>query len=195
MAYRLGGEKDDSVRPQGEVLLPTPVASDCHNPPTPQRSAERALERMIPLSERVLLLRTPTAQLAENGGAQHPDKRKAGGHGPTLADEVEFLLPTPTADRMGDDNLKAWTERSQELVDRGIPVPNWTLGMALNTMMTKSEAQETLLPTPRAQNGESRNQTCWKRPAGQPQNLENVLAHVKASSGGGTSQPSDAGKP
>lgn len=43
------------------------------------------------------LLKTPTAQLAVNGGSQHPDKRKAGGHGPTLADEVEHLLPTPTA--------------------------------------------------------------------------------------------------
>jgi DNA (cytosine-5)-methyltransferase 1 len=33
---------------------------------------------------------------------QHPDKRKAGGHGPTLADEVEFLLPTPrTTDSHG----------------------------------------------------------------------------------------------
>jgi len=41
------------------------------------------------------LLKTPTAQLAINGGSQHPDKRKAGGHGPTLADEVEHLLPTP----------------------------------------------------------------------------------------------------
>ncbi|KRC37498.1 hypothetical protein ASE15_05135 [Oerskovia sp. Root22] len=40
------------------------------------------------------LFRTPTAQLAVNGGSQHPDKRKAGGHGPTLADEVEHLLPT-----------------------------------------------------------------------------------------------------
>jgi hypothetical protein len=39
--------------------------------------------------------RTPTAQLAVNGGSQHPDKRKAGGHGPTLADELEHLLPTP----------------------------------------------------------------------------------------------------
>ena len=38
------------------------------------------------------LFRTPTAQLAVNGGSQHPDKRKAGGHGPTLADEVEHLL-------------------------------------------------------------------------------------------------------
>lgn len=45
----------------------------------------------------VSLLRTPTAQLAVNGGSQHPDKRKAGGHGPTLADEVEHLLPTPNA--------------------------------------------------------------------------------------------------
>lgn len=43
------------------------------------------------------LLKTPTAQLAANGGSQHPDKRKAGGHGPTLADEVEHLLPTPTS--------------------------------------------------------------------------------------------------
>lgn len=42
---------------------------------------------------RQALLRTPTAQLAVNGGSQHPDKRRAGGHGPTLADEVEHLLP------------------------------------------------------------------------------------------------------
>ncbi|MEV7512014.1 DNA (cytosine-5-)-methyltransferase [Streptomyces sp. NPDC091201] len=39
------------------------------------------------------LLKTPTAQLAVNGGSQHPDKRREGGHGPTLADEVEHLLP------------------------------------------------------------------------------------------------------
>jgi hypothetical protein len=45
----------------------------------------------------VSLLKTPTAQLAVNGGSQHPDKRRAGGHGPTLADQVEHLLPTPTA--------------------------------------------------------------------------------------------------
>lgn len=38
------------------------------------------------------LLRTPTAQLAVNGGSQHPDKRIAGGHSPTLADQAEWLL-------------------------------------------------------------------------------------------------------
>jgi len=32
------------------------------------------------------------------------------------------------------------------------------------------------LPTPRAQNGEERNQNIWARPLGQPQNLENALA-------------------
>lgn len=42
------------------------------------------------------LLKTPTAQLAMNGGSQHPDKHRKDGHDPTL-DEVEHLLPTPTA--------------------------------------------------------------------------------------------------
>jgi hypothetical protein len=49
----------------------------------------------------ISLLKTPTAQLAVNGGSQHPDKRKEGGHGPTLADEIEHLLPTPTAKSYG----------------------------------------------------------------------------------------------
>ena len=49
------------------------------------------------VSSSSLLLKTPTAQLGVNGGAQHPIKRKAGGHGPTLEDEVMHLLPTPTA--------------------------------------------------------------------------------------------------
>ncbi len=44
--------------------------------------------------DRSALLKTPTSQLAVNGGSQHPDKRKEGCHGPTLADEIEHLLPT-----------------------------------------------------------------------------------------------------
>jgi DNA (cytosine-5)-methyltransferase 1 len=39
------------------------------------------------------LLKTPTSQLGVNGGPQPPEKRKEGGHGPTLEDEVVFLLP------------------------------------------------------------------------------------------------------
>ncbi|MFD1660200.1 hypothetical protein ACFSL4_18845 [Streptomyces caeni] len=43
-------------------------------------------------------MKTPTSNLGSNGGSQHPAKRKQGGHGPNLADEVEhLLLPTPKA--------------------------------------------------------------------------------------------------
>lgn len=43
------------------------------------------------------VLKTPTKQLADNGGRQDPAKRKAGGHGPTLDDEITYFLPTPGA--------------------------------------------------------------------------------------------------
>jgi hypothetical protein len=46
-----------------------------------------------------------------------------------------------------------------------------------------------LLPTPRAQNGETRNMNIWARPAGQPQNLENALALI----GDSTNKPSNDG--
>jgi hypothetical protein len=59
------------------------------------------------LDESLRLLKTPTSQLAVNGGSQHPDKRKAGGHGPTLADEVEHLLPTPRASDTGTPGRRA----------------------------------------------------------------------------------------
>lgn len=49
------------------------------------------------------LLLTPTAQLSINGGSQTMAKRREGGHGPTLADQLERdipVLPTPrTTDR------------------------------------------------------------------------------------------------
>ncbi|MFB7185188.1 DNA (cytosine-5-)-methyltransferase [Streptomyces sp. NPDC056230] len=44
------------------------------------------------------MLKTPTANLGRNGAPQHPDKRKAGGHGPTLEDEVCFLLAVEPGD-------------------------------------------------------------------------------------------------
>lgn len=78
------------------------------------------------------LLKTPTAQLAINGGTQHPDKRKAGGHGPTLADEVEHLLPTPTTSE----------NRGTGPLD----------GPRNDTL----RAQVMLLPTPKATNNENR---------------------------------------
>lgn len=74
------------------------------------------------------LLKTPTAQLAINGGSQHPDKRREGGHGPTLADEVEHLLPTPTA---------ADSDRTSETYSRGNP----TLRGALLPTPTATDAK------------------------------------------------------
>jgi len=41
------------------------------------------------------LLPTPDVYSADRGGPQHPDKRRAGGHSVTLADQVSALLPTP----------------------------------------------------------------------------------------------------
>lgn len=39
------------------------------------------------------LLLTPTVNLGSNGGSQPPEKRRAGGHGPTLVDVIEHLEP------------------------------------------------------------------------------------------------------
>lgn len=50
-----------------------------------------------PSSSRGPLLKTPTSQLGVNGGPQPPAKRKAGGHGPTLEDEVVFLFAVPAS--------------------------------------------------------------------------------------------------
>lgn len=75
-------------------------------------------------------MKTPTSNLGTNGGSQHPDKRRAGGHGPTLADEVEHLLPTPAA--------RDWKSGESNLMDRN--------SRPLNEVVVN------LLPTPTASN-------------------------------------------
>lgn len=77
-----------------------------------------------------LVFKTPTSNIATRG-SQHPGKRKAGGHGPNLRDEVEYLLPTPrTSDKKGAG-------------------PHGTGGMDLRTTIS------TLLPTPTATDSKS----------------------------------------
>lgn len=109
------------------------------------------------------LLKTPTAQLAVNGGSQHPEKRKAGGHGPTLADEVEHLLPTPAARdwKSGESNLLDRNSRPlNEVVVNLLPTPTATPygnnqsdspGAAIRPSL--NSLAPTLLPTPRASDG------------------------------------------
>jgi hypothetical protein len=129
-----GGTTGFGLRDWSRGLLPTPKTTDAHHssPADPNRNAPglRAVSG---------LLRTPTAQLAMNGGSQHPDKQKAGGHGPTLADEIEHLLPTPTA----MDSKKASggsTPSDVTLTDAVVPT---AMGAAENPR------HGALLPTPK----------------------------------------------
>lgn len=83
-------------------LLPTPLASDASKGPDFARDARQgsggqdlvtAVARLFDKERAHKLFKTPTANLGSNGAPQHPDKRRAGGHGPNLDDEVSFLLP------------------------------------------------------------------------------------------------------
>lgn len=109
-------------------------------------------------SSSLQLLKTPNANLATNGGSQHPDKRKQGGHGPTLADEVEWLLPTPKASdsaRGGMDtnelDRNAWNLSSVGLL---LPTPtarDWKSGTGVTAQNSRPLSEAiTLLPTPTA---------------------------------------------
>lgn len=105
------------------------------------------------------LLKTPTAQLAINGGTQHPDKRKAGGHGPTLADEVEHLLPTPRArDHKGRDPNPRGVDLNESVALLPTPTTSENRGTgALDGPRNDTlRAQVMLLPTPKATNNENR---------------------------------------
>jgi hypothetical protein len=62
-----------------------------------------AVAKLFPRDRADVLFKTPTANLGSNGSAQHPDKRKAGGHGPTLEDEVVFLLNVGPEDQLPDE--------------------------------------------------------------------------------------------
>lgn len=110
--YALGAERSDEGRTQGEVvMLPTPLSSDGRGIGVHGQGGQD-------LRTTIALLKTPLSNLGQNGGSQHPDKRKAGGHGPTLADEVEHLLPTPTT--MAGGQATRSGSRSDELLLPGI---------------------------------------------------------------------------
>ena len=126
-AHRRSALPTDASGCSSSPQLPTPTARDWKG---------EGYEGQLPNA--VVLLKTPTAQLAINGGSQHPDKRKAGGHGPTLADEVEHLLPTPTvADSRGTRNATS---------GRTDPDSKHHAGTTLNDLVFDGS----LLPTPRA---------------------------------------------
>jgi len=130
----------------GSSSLPTPTARDAAasggSTPSDVTLTDAVVRTELGSREnpRHALLKTPTSQLAVNGGSQHPEKRKAGGHGPTLADEVEHLLPTPTLQDGSN------TAGPSQLVRNTVP---------LNTLVT-------LLPTPSASvTNDGEDTTSW----------------------------------
>jgi hypothetical protein len=144
------------------------------------------------------LLKTPTAQLAVNGGAQHPDKRKAGGHGPTLADEVEFLLPTPLASMNGPSQREIAAGNPKNRLETEVhllPTPRATDGSkggpnqrgSKGDLMLPSTAA--LLPTPIAADADSSSgaNPAWKHGT--------TLTDAARSIGPGTPPRSSGGKP
>lgn len=133
----------------------------------------------------LLLLATPVAGDGLGGGRTQESLRAARG-----ADQVVWglreqvrLLPTPAVNDMGEGKTLEWWD-------------DWTEAQRVKhgngNGHGKSLAVEALrmLPTPRAQNEEGRNSRVWLRPADQPQNLENALAHVRLV-GVTTNPPSD----
>lgn len=114
-----------------------------------------------------VLLKTPTSQLAVNGGSQHPDKRRSGGHGPTLADEVEHLLGTPHAAAGMQSPMRRGVEdahgRLEDQVSQLCPTPtakdaarsggSGPSDITLTDAMCKGK----VLPTPTAADGDRRS--------------------------------------
>jgi site-specific DNA-cytosine methylase len=101
-------------------LLPTPNASDWKGSGQTQGRERRDGRLRTPgdmdLPEAVdLLLKTPTAQLAVNGGSQPEEKRRAGGHGPTLADQVEHMVNWGRYERA--------VRRQERVSGRAVPSP------------------------------------------------------------------------
>lgn len=122
------------------------------------------------------MLATPQAHLGSNGGSQPPAKRKAGGHTPTLADQVEHeLLPTPAA-RDGKGRDMPGREGGKSLPETLLPTPRTADGMhstmeANRERMAQHDSAGTrawrgtieeavsLLPTPTAADGERASDT------------------------------------
>jgi len=144
--------------PASSSLLTTPTTSgDGVTTETAQRRIDLRGSARCNLSDQVVaLMPTPVADNSRGLPSASTDYA-------SLANAAVSLLPTPTSSVSSDGiTRERAAERAAER-DRGNLVESVML-----------------LPTPRAQNGEPRNQTVWARPLDQPQNLENALARIGA---------------
>ncbi|WP_236584036.1 hypothetical protein [Streptomyces sp. MBT53] len=176
-------------------LLPTPTTTEGNGPGPIDGN------RSDTLRSRVRLLKTPTSNLSVNGGSQHPDKRRAGGHGPNLADEVEHLLPTPRASdgpkgspnqKHGDGSLTLASTAARMLPtptatpygSNQSPSPGAVVRPSLDGLAPR------MLPTPSASDHGSNSSTAEERAAAGHQVY---LSNVTTSIGGPTDPPSSDG--
>ncbi|GAA3679180.1 hypothetical protein GCM10022420_070760 [Streptomyces iranensis] len=113
-------------------------AGACYAPATSAPRTEGNASSSPPGAE-TPLLKTPTSNIASNGGSQHPSKRKAGGHGPNLADEIEWLLPTPKA----SDGIKGSPRQRHGNGDLTLP----SAAAQLNSRATTARVRATPPPT------------------------------------------------
>lgn len=164
----------DSLPGVAPTLLPTPLAQ--MNGPS-QRELDAGNPRNR-LETEVHLLPTPVAD--HSRGLPQP-----GTDYQSLPNVAVSLLPTPTAVAQSG---KCRTYQSGDLLHQ------MTCDCSAPTLPPSPDgntsSDDQLLPTPRAQNGEPRNQNIWERPANLPQNLENALARLH---GEPTDPPSPAG--
>lgn len=114
--------------------------------------------------KRVFILATDTDRVARPAGRSLPG-RLGPVDEPGAVERAERLPSVATADADG-----------ARLEGHGRPVER-PRELTAAPRDPSDHAKVKLLPTPRAQNGEDRNQRPWVRPANQPQNLENALAH------------------
>ncbi|WP_406321010.1 hypothetical protein [Streptomyces sp. NBC_00519] len=187
-----------------ERLLPTPTTTEGNGPGPIDGN------RGDTLRSRVRLLKTPTSNLAVNGGSQHPDKRKSGGHGPNLADEVEHLLPTPRASdgskgspnqKHGDGSLTLSSTAARMLPTPTVADSRGTRNATANrkpeskhhagTTLSDVTYSGSLLPTPTASDHGSNYASAEERAAAGHQVY---LSNATTSIGDRTRTPSPGGK-
>ena len=88
VAYELPTSVPRTDGSASSLLLPTPLSST--QDPSQREISLGDPKRRLPTVIAVLLP-TPEANTASNGGSQHPDKRRAGGHSVNLQDVIEHL--------------------------------------------------------------------------------------------------------
>lgn len=171
-------------------LLPTRVAHDAteniigpaNHRPQDKDSLARALHHLSPTP----LLKTPVA--TEKGNLDRPERylnRNEPGGRFDLSDQVASLLPTPTCSDAHGPRMHDRGGMDLRTTVALLPTPLASDYKQAGFQPSLQDPQRTesisvaimnLLPTPRAQNGETRNQNVYARPLDQPQNLENALA-------------------